>query len=114
METRCLAPPNPCIHFSVSPAIRAEAGECPVSTPGPAQRPGHKRRWIMTMTQSTNASSLASDSSPEIPQWGEGTPKGAKHVLSRMIKDGANVPLFVSQTLVNSLRDVGYNSTTSA
>jgi hypothetical protein len=50
----------------------------------------------------------------EAPQWGERAPKGAKAVFSRMIKDGASVPLFLSQTLMSSLRDVGYNSTTSA
>lgn len=44
----------------------------------------------------------------------EGAPKGAKTVLSRILKDGANVPLFFAQTLVSSLRDQGYDSTTSA
>ena len=48
------------------------------------------------------------------PQWGRKAPRGAKAVLNRIVKDGANVPLFVGQTLVNSLRDTGYNSTTSA
>src|SRR5262249_34861695 len=48
------------------------------------------------------------------PQWGEGAPRGGKAVLGRILKDGAKVPLFLGQTLVNSLRDLGYNSTTSA
>ncbi|MFM9960795.1 MAG: ATP-binding protein [Planctomycetaceae bacterium] len=48
------------------------------------------------------------------PQWGESAPKGGKAVLNRVLKDGAAVPLFLGQTLVNSLRDLGYNSTTSA
>lgn len=48
------------------------------------------------------------------PQWGDNAPRGAKAVLGRIIKDGANVPLFLGQTLVNSLRDTGYNHTTSA
>jgi hypothetical protein len=48
------------------------------------------------------------------PQWGPGAPRGAKTVLNRIVKDGANVPLFLGQTLVNSLRDTGYNNTTSA
>src|SRR5207248_1170780 len=30
------------------------------------------------------------------------------------IKEGATVPLFIGQTLVNALRDLGYNDTTSA
>jgi hypothetical protein len=48
------------------------------------------------------------------PQWGEGAPRGGRTVLGRILKDGAKVPLFLGQTLVNSLRDLGYNSTTSA
>src|SRR5437773_11044108 len=46
--------------------------------------------------------------------WGPGTPRGAKAVFTRIIKEGANVPLFIGQTLVNALRDLGYNDTTSA
>jgi hypothetical protein len=46
--------------------------------------------------------------------WGDDAPKGGKTVIGRMLKDGAKVPLFLGQTLVNSLRDMGYNSTTSA
>lgn len=48
------------------------------------------------------------------PQWGESAPRGGRVVLNRVLKDGAAVPLFLGQTLVNSLRDMGYNSTTSA
>src|SRR5262245_10776069 len=46
--------------------------------------------------------------------WGPGTPRGAKAVFTRIIKEGANVPLFIGQTLVNALRDLGYNDTTAA
>ncbi len=46
--------------------------------------------------------------------WSEDAPKGGKIVLNRILKDGANVPLFFAQTLVSSLRDQGYNDTTSA
>lgn len=35
--------------------------------------------------------------SPET-QWGADAPKGARTVFSRMIKEGANVPLFLGQT----------------
>jgi hypothetical protein len=48
------------------------------------------------------------------PKWGDNAPRGGKAVLTRVLKDGSKVPLFLGQTLVNSLRDVGYNSTTSA
>jgi len=48
------------------------------------------------------------------PTWGEDAPKGGKVVLSRIIKEKATVPLFFGQTLITSLRDMGYNSTTSA
>ncbi len=48
------------------------------------------------------------------PGWGEDAPRGGKAVLNRIIKEKATVPLFFGQTLISSLRDVGYNSTTSA
>ena len=47
-------------------------------------------------------------------KWADDAPKGGKTVLNRILKDGANVPLFFAQTLVASLRDQGYNDTTSA
>lgn len=52
----------------------------------------------------------------EIPlaTLGENAPRGGRAVLGRILKDGATVPLFLGQTLVNSLRDLGYNNTTSA
>lgn len=46
--------------------------------------------------------------------WAPDAPKGGKTVMNRILKDGANVPLFFAQTLVASLRDQGYNDTTSA
>jgi signal transduction histidine kinase len=49
-----------------------------------------------------------------VPQWGDSAPKGGRAVLNRMLRDGSKVPLFLGQTFVNSLRDVGYNNTTSA
>lgn len=52
----------------------------------------------------------------EIPElaWSDDAPKGGRTVMNRVLKDGANVPLFFAQTLVSSLRDQGYNDTTSA
>lgn len=46
--------------------------------------------------------------------WATDAPKGGKAVMNRVLKDGAAVPLFFAQTLISSLRDVGYNTTTSA
>lgn len=46
--------------------------------------------------------------------WALDAPKGGKAVMNRVLKDGASVPLFFAQTLISSLRDVGYNNTTSA
>lgn len=46
--------------------------------------------------------------------WGEDTPRGGKVVMGRIMKEKATVPLFFAQTLVHSLRDVGYDHTTSA
>ena len=51
---------------------------------------------------------------PDTTQWGPKAPKGAKTVFSRIIKEDANVPLFLGQTMINALRDLGYNNTTSA
>jgi Histidine kinase-, DNA gyrase B-, and HSP90-like ATPase len=62
-----------------------------------------------------DANQVNEGSSSDSPfHWGSGTPRGAKAVFSRIIKEGANVPLFLGQTLVNALRDLGYNDTTSA
>jgi len=48
------------------------------------------------------------------PNWAPNAPRGGKAVLTRILKDNASVPLFFAQTMVQSLRDVGYNNTTSA
>ena len=48
------------------------------------------------------------------PNWGEDTPRGGKAVMNRILKEKATVPLFFAQTLVRSMRDAGYNHTTSA
>ncbi len=47
-------------------------------------------------------------------KWSNDAPRGGRAVMNRMIKENATVPLFFAQTLVQSLRDVGYNHTTSA
>src|SRR4051794_40122956 len=71
------------------------------------------------MSQIDSPTNVSDQSSPApeaqfTPQWGPDAPRGARTVLNRIIKEGANVPLFLGQTLVNSLRDLGYNNTTSA
>ena len=66
------------------------------------------------MEQQTTNSELGVPPASAEPQWGADAPKGARAVFSRIIKEGANVPLFVGQTMVNALRDLGYNHTTSA
>lgn len=54
-------------------------------------------------------------SPPESPlDWSADAPRGGSAVMKRVLKDGAAVPLFFAQTLISSLRDVGYNNTTSA
>src|SRR5205807_7770620 len=69
------------------------------------------------MSETIQAIPPTDDTSP-IPDapfsWGEKMPRGAKSVFTRIIKEGANVPLFIGQTLANALRDLGYNDTTSA
>lgn len=61
-----------------------------------------------------NAAENAAADQDFCPQWGAGAPRGARTVIGRVLKEGAKVPLFLGQTLINSLRDLGYNSTTSA
>lgn len=46
--------------------------------------------------------------------WSADAPRGGRAVLNRILKENAAVPLFFAQTLIASLRDVGYNHTTSA
>src|SRR4051794_13991680 len=50
----------------------------------------------------------------DAPNWAVDAPRGGRAVLTRILKDSATVPLFFAQTFVQSLRDVGYNNTTSA
>ncbi len=57
--------------------------------------------------------SLAESAEPII-NWSQDAPRGGKTVLNRILKEDATVPLFFAQTLISSLRDVGYNHTTSA
>ncbi len=71
----------------------------------------------MSSTMSTE--SVPDDTTAEGPpsealNWGHDAPRGGKTVMNRVLKDGAKVPLFFGQTLIQSLRDVGYNTTTSA
>lgn len=54
------------------------------------------------------------DTSDTVLGWSADAPRGGKAVMNRVLKDGASVPLFFAQTLISSLRDVGYNTTTSA
>lgn len=71
----------------------------------------------MSQTDSTANVTEQVPSGPDsqfTPQWGPDSPRGARTVLNRIIKEGASVPLFLGQTLINSLRDLGYNDTTSA
>ena len=66
------------------------------------------------MDEQINETGLDASSSAAVPQWGEDAPKGARAVFSRIVKEGANVPLFLGQTVISALRDLGYNHTTSA
>lgn len=54
------------------------------------------------------------ESAEHIINWSQDAPRGGKTVLNRILKEDATVPLFFAQTLISSLRDVGYNHTTSA
>src|SRR5580658_9259005 len=56
----------------------------------------------------------ADETTPFSPRWATNAPKGGRQVLNRALKESAAVPLFLAQTFIQSLRDVGYESTTSA
>jgi hypothetical protein len=60
--------------------------------------------------------SLTDDLRPgATPNWSADAPKGGRAVIRRMLSDSAStVPLFLGQTFVRSLRDVGYNDSISA
>ena len=58
--------------------------------------------------------SEANETIPFSLRWAADAPKGGRTVLNRALKESAAVPLFLAQTFIQSLRDVGYDSTTSA
>ena len=66
--------------------------------------------------QIVSESSPISETEPleTLPQFGGSAPRGGRTVVNRVLKDGSRVPLFLGQTLIQSLRDLGYNNTTSA
>jgi hypothetical protein len=74
----------------------------------PNSRHHNQRRRLMTNDQvqdQTEVSAL---------DWAADAPRGGKAVMGRILKESATVPLFFGQTLIHSLRDMGYNHTTSA
>ncbi|HEX3885393.1 MAG TPA: ATP-binding protein [Stellaceae bacterium] len=47
-----------------------------------------------------------------VPAWSPNAPKGSEAVIRRVLHESAStVPLFLAQTFIQSLRDVGYNNT---
>jgi hypothetical protein len=85
-------------------------------------RHSKKDQKMTTLTDNTPVTQDADESNADAALletvqeavWGENAPRGGRAVMNRFLKDGANVPLFFSQTLIKSLRDQGYASTTSA
>ncbi len=66
-----------------------------------------------------NDDTILADPSPTASEdtaldWSPDAPRGGRAVMGRILKEKASVPLFFAQTLVQSLRDVGYDHTTSA
>lgn len=66
-----------------------------------------------------NDDTISNDASGTAPDetaldWSSDAPRGGRAVMGRILKEKASVPLFFAQTLVQSLRDVGYDHTTSA
>src|SRR5579862_6715129 len=81
----------------------------PKASPMPNRR--HHRQWRQNMAV---AEQIERETEIGGPDWGPDAPKGARAVMNRVLKENATVPLFFAQTLIQSLRDVGYNHTTSA
>lgn len=48
------------------------------------------------------------------PKFGDRVATGVKRVFSSILKENVKVPLFIGQTMAESMRDVGYLNTTTA
>src|SRR4051812_10450194 len=68
----------------------------------------------LTMSDMNLPSEVSETTTESAELWGDQAPRGGRTVLARVLKDGVKVPMFLGQTLIKSLRDQGYNSTTSA
>ncbi len=66
------------------------------------------------VTAADSAIETSAEAKSFSPNWAADAPRGGRAVLTRVLKESATVPLFLSQTFVQSLRDIGYDSTTSA
>src|SRR5262245_7928623 len=83
--------------------------------PDSSLHPGVDRRRHRTRSVKMDTQTSVRDSADSLyPNWADDAPRGGKAVMSRILKEKATVPLFFAQTLVQSMRDVGYNHTTSA
>src|SRR5712691_9029474 len=71
----------------------------------------HRKRSTRMQTQDTTPRDPIEASALN---WASDAPRGGRAVMNRFLTEKATVPLFFAQTLIQSLRDVGYNHTTSA
>jgi Histidine kinase-, DNA gyrase B-, and HSP90-like ATPase len=69
---------------------------------------------LIATPQTADTTDSSNEAIPFSPHWAADAPKGGRQVLNRALKESAAVPLFLAQTFIQSLRDVGYESTTSA
>ncbi len=78
--------------------------------------PGAEQTAPQTMeqTMATTDQNPNEQTDAAVLNWDPHAPRGGKAVMARILKENATVPLFFGQTLIQSLRDVGYNHTTSA
>ena len=67
-----------------------------------------------TSSDGSLTESEANEVTPFSPRWAPDAPKGGRQVLNRALKESYAVPLFLAQTFIQSLRDLGYDTTTSA
>ncbi len=71
-------------------------------------------RGAPTFSDAASTEDETNEGIPFSPRWADDAPRGGRQVLNRALKESAAVPLFLAQTFIQSLRDVGYDSTTSA
>ena len=93
------------------------------STPSPSRSwpwngPLTGRRWNPSPSTAPGTPTTSPAEPPtdngSTPKFGDRVATGVKRVFSSILKENVRVPLFIGQTMAESMRDVGYLKTTTA